>query len=274
MATPGYLNQIQTDPLSNAAPALYDTPATPQSEGPSHVGDAAQDSRVPPSEPNSTLQPQTSPVHSLHSKSSVTDHSDGQNDITAEKATKSRWRFSSPAKRNGQSISAPGVGHLGSNVVAEKSTSSVGSWRPARKSFTNDTQPTVSEFASTDHPATSIQQNSSNDSAPKEMGSPEKEEKKGPIGWLKAKVAQAKEERKEREAEKERTKSPPRNEGDRYGSKNSLSAVAHELVLRGRSMDLNRATQPENEVRIAPAPAPTSPTVTAPTPTTEGNVFE
>ena len=69
----------------------------------------------------------------------------------------------------------------------------------------------------------------------------EHHEKRGLFGRFKAKVAQAKEERKEREAEKERAKSPPRNAAANTGSKQSLAAIASEHIpSRGRSIDAGR----------------------------------
>ena len=61
-------------------------------------------------------------------------------------------------------------------------------------------------------------------------------EKKGLFGKWKAKISQT---REERQAEKERAKSPPRNE---YGtSRSSLNAFAQEhLAQRGRSFDRAR----------------------------------
>lgn len=91
-------------------------------------------------------------------------------------------------------------------------------------------------------------QHSSNESTPskdrevaKEKDCVDEKEKKGPFGWIKAKVAHAKEERKEREAEKERAKSPPRAGSEHAASKQSLGslgAIAQEgLPVRGRSTE-------------------------------------
>lgn len=61
-------------------------------------------------------------------------------------------------------------------------------------------------------------------------------------------MAQAKEERKEREAEKGRAKSPPGNDNARTESKQSLSAIAQEAPPRGRSIDA-RPGSDYNETR-------------------------
>lgn len=263
MPTPGY-GQVLADPMAAATPAVHNTAATPQSESGPRFGDGAQDSHVASSELGSTLKPEKSPAPSLHSKSSVTDHSDpDHNDATAGKsAKKSRWRFSSSAKKNGQTAPLAGSApsQIGSNAVAEKSTSSVGSWRQASKSFTHETQQTIAEVPSAGPSIAPVQQQSSNESPQKEKEVQEPMEKKGPLGWIKAKVAQAKEERKEREAEKERTKSPPRSNADGTESKNSLLAKAQDPIFRGRSMDVSRAERAENETE----PTPSMPIVNPP----------
>ena len=100
-------------------------------------------------------------------------------------------------------------------------------------------------------------QHSSNESPPskdreaaKEKESVDEKEKKGPFGWIKAKVAHAKEERKEREAEKERAKSPPRAGSEHAASKQSLGSLGaiagaqESLPVRGRSTEpISEGTQ-------------------------------
>ena len=247
MPTPGY-GQVLTDPMAVAAPVLYNTAATPQSETSPQYGDAAQDSHINSPEHGSRLRPEKSPAPSVHSKSSVTDQSDpDHNEATAGKlAKKSRWRFSSSAKKNGQSAPLAGStpSQIGSNAIAEQSTSSVGSWRQASKSFTSDTQQTPADVSAAGPSTSSVPPQSSNDSPQKVQ---EAVEKKGPLGWIKAKVAQAKEERKERESEKERTKSPPRDDAERTEGKNSLLSKAQEPNFRGRSMEVNRVEKTESE---------------------------
>ena len=258
MPTPGFGSQMQIDPMATLTPILHNTAATPKSEVGPQFGDATQDSYLVSSEIRSTLRPDKSPAPSLHSKSSTTDHSDpdqtGDNATAVEKSSKkSKWRFSTSAKKNGQTtpVAASAPSQIGSNVVAEKSTNSIASWQPARKSITNDTQQTTTDFSSVGHSTPSVQPQSSNDSPLKEKEAQDPTEKKGPLGWIKAKVAQAKEDRKEREAEKERTKSPPRTGADRTGSKNSLSALVQDSGPRGRSMDVNRENQTQSEVEPA-----------------------
>ncbi|MCJ1398563.1 hypothetical protein MMC11_001763 [Xylographa trunciseda] len=247
MPTPGFGSQAQSDPMAMAAPTVFSTAATPESDIGPRFGDAVDDPRTPMQNPSSTLRPEKSPAPSIHSKSSVTDHSEAdQNDdkaMTAGNSTKKhRWRFSSSAKKNGLSNPMPSATppYIGTNAIAEQSASSIASFGQARRSMTNETQQTVTELSSTSHSTMSAQQPSSNDSPSKEKDLQESSEKKGPIGWIKARVAQAKEDRKEREAEKERTKSPPRNNTDRTGSKHSLSAKALETIPRGRSIEAKR----------------------------------
>ncbi|MCJ1390584.1 hypothetical protein MMC18_003444 [Xylographa bjoerkii] len=258
MPTPGFSSQAQSDPMAMVAPTVFNTAATPESDTGPRFGDAADDPRTPVQNHSSTLRPEKSPAPSIHSKSSVTDHSEAdQNEdraMTAGNSTKKhRWRFSSSAKKNGQSTptSSTAQPHIGSNAIAEKSASSVASFGQARRSLTNDTQQTVTELSGTSYSTTSAQQQSSNDSPSKEKDSQDAGEKKGPIGWIKARVAQAKEDRKEREAEKERTKSPPRNSTDRTGSKQSLPAKALETVPRGRSIDVKHEDQIDTTIDAA-----------------------
>ncbi|MCJ1286839.1 hypothetical protein MMC26_006185 [Xylographa opegraphella] len=259
MPTPGFGPQVQSDPMGVMTPSVFNTAATPESDTGPRFGDGTDDPRTPVPAPNSTLRPAKSPSPSTHSKSSVTDHSEA--DHSDDKATttgnpvkKHRWRFSSSAKKYGQSTPAPSISpsHIGSNTIAEKSVSSVTSFGQARRSMTNDTQQTVMELSSTGYSTTSVQQLSSNDSPPKEKDSQEVSEKKGPIGWIKARVAQAKEDRREREAEKDRTKSPPRTSDGRSGSKPSLPVKALETVPRDRSIDVRREERNDTTIDTSP----------------------
>ena len=105
---------------------------------------------------------------------------------------RSFWRFASPTRREGRhhadsSLSATG---LGSSTAAERSTSSVGSMGRPRKSLTDESHSTTVSGA-----ALGL---SEPESMP--VGSPP--EKKGPLGWIRGKLAERKEERV-------RAKSPP-----------------------------------------------------------------
>ena len=270
MPTPGPNTQMQGDPMASAHPVFSNTMATPSSETPPQVGDGTQERHllqsqsVAQSGTTSKARPERSPTPSLRSRASATDLSDIEhNEDPARKAEKAakkhRWTFSS-TKKSGQSstVSPMTSSQIGSNAVAATSTSSVGSWSKSRKSMASDglqggpelLTPVLSSAAPT-------LQHSSNETgivkekdAPKEKESPQEgSDKKGPLTWLKAKVAQAKEERKEREAEKERAKSPPRSSvTENSGSKHSLATMAQDIIpTRGRSMDGKREEKAEKE---------------------------
>ena len=261
MPTPGVSTQVKTDPMNNLPPSLYNTDATPVIETAPHLGGDQQTRNMPPESQlhhnsDQTLKPQ-SPTHSNRSRGSITEHTDqSETDHTDDPASKNgrtekrhRWRLSSSTKKTGDIAAvSPNPSRVGSNAIAEQSTSTVGSSNKPHKSATTDSQPFGTE------PSTvSTVQTSSNDSTPAKEKEAVKEkeettEKKGPIGWFKAKVAQAKEERKEREAEKERTKSPPHDNNEHGTSKQSLSAMAQERQRsRGRSTDVQREDKMDGE---------------------------
>ena len=192
-----------------------------------------------------------SPAGSIHSKTSATEESelDHVEDPTGEKKTKKRrWRMSSStAKPQSEKRSGTPLGsRLGSSAVAERSATSLLSHEKPGKSITKESDQTQ---PSTESSGPVGLYHSSNESTPlkdKEVGKekdsgPEDKERKGPVSWIKGKVAKAKEERKEREAEKERAKSPPRSGGDHATSKQSLGgAIAQDNNMKpaqGRSTD-------------------------------------
>ena len=235
------------------------------------AGPATLESAHVPSD--STLKPK-SPTGSVHSKSSVTDlseHDQSGQASAGKPEKKKRWRFSSAAKHKpSASITSPRL--LGTNGGAGISASSVGSGQKGRKSTSNDIPP-----ASLDTTSSVPTQQSSNSEV---GGVKEKElqeeqgEKKGIFGRFKAKVAQATQDRKEKDAEKARAKSPPRNDTEHGSSKQSLSAMAHDLLPpRGRSIDAVVADQQGHEgASEVPAPAPAS--ATAPLATTAEATIE
>ncbi|KAA6408436.1 MAG: hypothetical protein FRX48_07518 [Lasallia pustulata] len=293
MPTPGAGSLAQSDPMASLSPIPSSTKATPFSEMPPPGGDGASDQHyLQTQDPfhqfsGATLKPRQSSPTSLHSRSSLTDHSelehiDDQGIRSEQQEKKSRWRLSSSGKKIGQLSTASGgasSSQLGSNAIAERSASSVGSFNRPRKSFTNDSHQFGTESSSTGLPSTSTLQHPSNESGPvkdRDMAPPrerapsqENAEKKGPIGWLKAKVAQAKEDRKEREAEreKERAKSPSRNGS---GNKPNLPAASalESMPVRGKSMDVRReeVAAAAAGVPIAGASLPGAPVVGAPLP--------
>lgn len=251
LPTPGIGNEPRLDPLASVVSGTSDTEATPTIEVPPRTLDGTHEAETPRlADPNlqhhsdATLKPAESPPPSVDSHSSMTDQSDFDqmdNSVTKtdKKEKRHRWRLSSAHKSHDHVNVGPVASgsDLGSNSGAAFSSSSIGSSHRPRKSITDDSQQLGTVPSSTGFPATSP--TSGNDAGfGKEKEVTPESEKKGPIGWLKAKVQQAKEDRKEREAEKERAKSPPRNGAEKVGSRASLSAVAQEgQPLRGRSTD-------------------------------------
>jgi len=187
------------------------------------------------------LKPHTSPPGSTRSRSSFTDHSDG--DVVDDnlpqpdkEKRRHRWRFSSSAKKGEHSPLAPPP-PIGQNAGAQGSNSSLGSSSRPRKSFTGDSQLTQSSMMdpSIGGQQTLVGQFSQESGDPNSHANGESE-KKGLFGKWKAKMSQN---REERQAEKERAKSPPRSE--QGASRSSLAAFAHEhLAPRGRSFDAPR----------------------------------
>ncbi len=259
LPTPGGATQTAADPIASLPPTLLNTAATPLSETPTPVNEGTQGTsglvaQAEVQEPTTKkLRRGTSPSRSIHSRSSVTDASEAdQLDDGRKKSEKKKhsWRSSFSSKKNGDSRPATST-QLGVNPIAEKSAHSVSSAAKPRKSVTNDNKVTGTSFVtaaeSSGPPNVHTSSNETTTSTEREAGreretTQETSEKKGPIGWFKAKVAQAKEERREREAEKERAKSPPRDIAGKIGSKQSLSAIASDRnPSRGRSMDASRA---------------------------------
>ena len=237
-ASPGFGPARETQDLAehphlesipSANPELSNTEATPPlTETPraEHPPSRPQDHSHPS---DNTLKPATSPVSSLHSRSSFNDQSDldHHDDATAaaeQREKRSRWRLSR-RRDDSQSLGntlSPKKG-LGADNHAGASSSSVGSSSRPRKSFTGDTVPVSSDSTLV---GTHVQ--SSNESGPTSASA---EEKKGPLGWIKNKM---REKREEKEAEKERTKSPPA----------STDRIASTLTTRGKSVDIKREDNP------------------------------
>jgi GTPase-activating protein SAC7 len=239
LISPDLAGYGRPDPLATSNPIVSNTAPTPTTEAHNNqllamvAGPDAHGS-------GHALRPAGSPELSIRSRSSMADASDfealdDQNN-RSERAEKkrNRWRFSSSAKKGNDSPLMPPP-PIGQNPGARGSNSSIGSSNRARKSFTGDSQQTQSlstDMTSTGQLSTIVQQESSD--AAKES----EPEKKGFLGKWKAKISEG---RKEREAEKERAKSPPRSEAEFNTSRHSLSAFAHEhLGNRGRSMDKSR----------------------------------
>lgn len=248
LPTPAVSTQTTKDPMSIIPPSVFEKNPIPPFTTTPQVGDGTQEGNFTPRQDQqlpiagSLLKPSDSPTISVHSRTSVTDFSEADHTdepTTKDKAEKKkrRWRLSTSAKNNGESrTTLSASSQIGSNPIAENSNTSVGSSSKAPKSSTQEFQQPSTELSG----FTNLQ-TSSNDSVPskeKETLSDRElqpsEGKKGPLRWLKAKVAHAKEERKEREAEKERAKSPPRNGSEQI---TSLSTVGHDDPQRRRSVD-------------------------------------
>ncbi|KAL6715580.1 GTPase activating protein (GAP) for Rho1p [Lecanora helva] len=257
--TPGGSAGFSNDPVVNAPPTFSNTDATPLSEDTPRLGEVDKLSSFRVSQPGSTAggspvaKATKSPAGSVRSKTSVTEESEiehADDRLDEEKPKKRRWRLSSATAKpsNDKRSGTPMGSRLGSNSVAEKSTTSVLSEGKPRKSMTKESHQTQT---STEASTSSALPSSSNKSTPSKEKEKEKEqsrekdsgqedkEKKGPMSWIKGKVAKAKEDKKEREAEKERARSPPRADDGHATSRQSLSAVAHEgSQSQGKSIDV------------------------------------
>ncbi|KZF23561.1 RhoGAP-domain-containing protein [Xylona heveae TC161] len=224
-------------------PVLSNTQPTPPGEESLQLNDSAmQHSLQAPNDSSmhqasgATLRPAVSPTLSYHSHSSITDHSDMEQsddpNSVEQREKRRRWRLSFSPKSEQQRL---GSGHsgsqLGSQAGAEHSTSTVGSYSRARRSLAVENQSAQETLPSglSDAPQSNIETASSSTitaTAPKES------EKKGPIDWFRGKL----QERKEREAEKERAKSPPPDPSER-GSRKSLAAAVDPAAPRQKSLE-------------------------------------
>lgn len=268
MPTPGTGAQNNNDPLSTFPASSYSSNTTPKPEASPQIGDGAQEVNEVPLHglPHPTngppFQPSNSPSLSVHSRISVTDlseadHIDDPNVKERQDKKKRPWRLSYSSKNNGESrTTLSASSQLGSNPVAENSSTSVGSSSKPRKSVTYESQQ-----AATDVSALSNIQAPSNDLVPskdkeavgdKGPSHETSEGKKGPIGWLKAKVAHAREEKHEREAEKERAKLSARNGIEYSKSKQDLAADTQGGVQGQRSADATNV-QRESEPTVRPS---------------------
>jgi GTPase-activating protein SAC7 len=203
--------------------------------------------------PENSLKPKKSPPTSLHSSFNEGSDLDQVDDVPAltttepaekEKEKKRRWRLSRPRKDEMPSpsptVTSPRKVALGSNSNAEISATSIGSaaHRP-RKSFTAD---------SSDPTLTNAEAQISHESGKENrgdvaVGSGGRDEVKGPLGWIKSKYREAKE-----NAEQRRNKSPP---ADRQGLGGSTL-----LPSGGKSLDIKRE---EEKYLIAQQQGPLSP---------------
>ncbi|KAL8852195.1 MAG: hypothetical protein Q9221_002905 [Calogaya cf. arnoldii] len=263
LPTPGANSQHQDDPMATAMarppPLLSNTSATPTTEVPPNTNATPNANHLATQAQSPPLKSPRSPAPSLRSRTSATDvtsqseaeHADEVASNGKKKEKKHRWRFSSSGRRNGEHpILGSSTSEIGSSAIAGRSTTSIVSSSKVKGEgpVENQGAPVVEGTVPSSVQASSAETTPSKERgmlSPKET-SPEPAEKRGPIGWIKGKVAKVKEERKEREAEKERAKSPPPRsvaEGP-SGSKQSLSATG--IAGRGRSMETQREGNTSN----------------------------
>ncbi|KAH0541595.1 hypothetical protein FGG08_003943 [Glutinoglossum americanum] len=241
------LSQHQDQPQLNTTappPELSNTQATPTTEVPPQTPRPVQNptttqtqKSTPQQSSGATLKPNLSPTPSNRSHSSITSQSDldrGDPAPKVEKKRRSRWRLSQklPQQQLGSDTSSSA---LVSNAVAGASATSIGSGGRPKKNLTHDSQQITTDPPV--DPPSSIQ-NSESDAA----GSSIQAEKRGPLGWLKAKMNDRKEEKKEKEAEKGRAKSPPPST-EAFGLRKSLQASREAFHSRGRSVELMREAE-------------------------------
>lgn len=238
---------------STSNPILTNTNVTPPApETPRAAQSQFQARPEQPSPSDRALKPKESPVSSVHSRSSFNDQSDLDrvDDAAAaeHKEKRSRWRLSRRRDDLRGSTLSPQRA-IGSDIGAATSTSSIGSSAHPRKSYTGDTIPVGSEST-----LVGAHQQSSNDSGP---APPSGDEKKGPLGWIKHKM---REKREEKEAEKERAKSPPASIERFPSSTERFLPSTERFPVRGKSVEILReeAPNPNPETIVEEPPVPQS----------------
>jgi GTPase-activating protein SAC7 len=219
--------QLESAPYVGTATPVKNkaTPATDNThlQRPTLAGEAQHASEV-------ALKPQAS-SNSLRSRGdSMNEHSDPDHiddpvKIEEQKEKRRRWRLSRKHDIGGNSANTKNISS--SNGGPETSTTSFHSGRP-RKSLSGDAVAPVTEPGLMHaYPQVSNESGPSNGSTTKD-----KEEKKGPIDWLKTKMREAKEEKRERDTEKEKERTAKGGPGD---------------GTRGKSMDVRRSNSDKAE---------------------------
>ncbi|PNY24565.1 Rho-GTPase-activating protein 5 [Tolypocladium capitatum] len=222
--------QPSTETEAPQKPALARQPSDMSSEPTPRASNIAYNNSL---HPDDTLRGKKSPPTSVHSSfnegsdlDQVADEQVVPTADNAEREKKRRWRLSrSRNNDNGggstSSVVTPPHMNIGSNDKAEISNTSIGSGASKpRKSFTNESsEPTT--LASAEGQTTHEGGRDNN-----------KDESKGPIGWIRNKYREAKE-----NAEQRRNKSPP---ADRQG----INAA---LLPRGKSLDMKREKRDEEK---------------------------
>lgn len=214
-------NPIEHPPLieTEKEQAYAHSPATQQTDDLSSTP-TPRASQVPTNStlhPESTLMGQKSPPSSVHSSYNELSESEHGADGQERERERKKWRMSRPKGDNGN------FGAVYSQQNTDASQSSIASAiEKPRGSLTGDN---VEASAASTVVGTSDTQ---------DPGREGKEEPKGPIGWIRNKMREAKE-----NAEQRRTKSPPEQ-----GSS---------LLSRGRSLDMKREPLPAEKREPLPA---------------------
>jgi hypothetical protein len=239
-----------SNPMDQVVVPEHETYPPPANQ-PDHESSSQARPQVPPASTDNHLHPESdplqtskSPPHSVHSgyhDGSDLEHG-GESYATgsesAEIEKRSRWKMSKQRDDNNGASSSPSVvpGDVlnRSQEHADTSTASLGTstgsvtQRP-RKSFTEERTDSWGPTGS-DQPSSLENGKESRDG---------KEETKGPIGWIRNKMREAKE-----NAEQRRAKSPPGNHGHGHG-----------LVTRGKSLDIRREQTDKPAQRPGDKPA-------------------
>ncbi|KAI1854627.1 hypothetical protein JX266_000745 [Neoarthrinium moseri] len=223
---------VQPEPTVPEHSSLAETP-TPSEPTPK-ASAGPSESTLPASQPEGsrTLKPKASPTTSLHSSfnegsdlDQVDDQLPGPSGDQPEKERKRRWRISR-RKEDIPGMSAP----IGANSHAEASTSTIGSGghRP-RKSWTGESSDAAIALAESES-----------------AGKDSKDEPRGPLGWIKTKYREAKD-----NVDQKRTKSPPEEHSHKFLPRRGKSIDIKRNQEQGQGADSN--TEPHN------VPLPTSP---------------
>ncbi|KAL8701669.1 MAG: hypothetical protein Q9201_004772, partial [Fulgogasparrea decipioides] len=223
MPTPGANSQYQADPMTATAselqhpPLLSNISATPTSEVPPNSTAGQDVSHLTSQVQSPPLKPTKSPPPSIRSRTSATDvtsqseaeHIEDPASKERKKEKKHRWRFSSSAKKNGEHpVPVPKPSEISPNAIAEQSTTSIASIgkpipnqgfpanAPVDKPY--EAMVLVPPVQPSSPAATSSKDRENHYKEKEKEMSPDANEKRGPIGWFKGKIAKTKEDRKER----------------------------------------------------------------------------
>lgn len=195
------------------------------------------------SNPNSPgIRPAKSPAPSTHSglitEESEAEQVGGNGASDKSQKRRSRWRLSTSVKKDqeplGRDAAAPL--RLESAAVAETPSSMGSPESKPQKSATYDSQQTGTNTEASGPSSALLSSSESTPSKDKEHDGGDEKERKGLFGRIKAKVTQSKEDKREREAEKERAKSPfGRKTNEHDISKQSLGAIVSEGSTTGQA---------------------------------------